>query len=149
MSHFFIDRPVFAMVIALVIILLGSFAMLGLPVERYPNIAPPTINVSTVYPGADARTVAASGMSGANLCESWRKRLAGVVREPYLTVDCGESVLVPYGETRTLRYGATVAGDVLVASLADEIVLATVPTLGKCVLRGVGVGGTAVSFYGL
>lgn len=94
---------------------------------------------------ADARTVAASGMSGANLCESWRKRLAGAVREPYLTVDCGESVLVPYGETRAFRYGATVAGDVLVASLADEVVLAEAPVPGRVVLRGVGVGKTAVS----
>ncbi len=94
---------------------------------------------------ADARTVSASGMSGANLCESWRKRLAGALREPYLIVDCGESLLVPYGETRTLRYGATVAGDVEVASLADEIVLAEAPVPGKGVLRGVGVGRTAVS----
>ncbi|RKX47019.1 MAG: hydrophobe/amphiphile efflux-1 family RND transporter [Verrucomicrobia bacterium] len=57
-SHFFIDRPIFAGVIAIVIMLLGGFAMLGLPVERYPDIAPPGITVSAVYPGADAKTVA-------------------------------------------------------------------------------------------
>ncbi len=94
---------------------------------------------------ADARTVAASGMSGANLCESWRKRLTDAVEDPYLIVDCGENMLVPYGETRTLRYGATVAGDVAVASLAEEIVLAETPVAGTGVLRGVGVGRTAVS----
>jgi HAE1 family hydrophobic/amphiphilic exporter-1 len=57
-SHFFIRRPIFAAVIAIVIVLLGLFAMLGLPIERYPNIAPPAINVSAAYPGADAKTVA-------------------------------------------------------------------------------------------
>ncbi len=58
LSHFFIRRPIFAAVIAIVIMLLGGFAMLGLPVERYPNIAPPSITVDAVYPGADAKTVA-------------------------------------------------------------------------------------------
>lgn len=58
LSHFFIRRPIFAAVISLVIILLGGFALLSLPVERYPNIAPPTISVSAFYPGADAQTVA-------------------------------------------------------------------------------------------
>ena len=57
-SHFFVDRPIFAGVIAIVIMLLGGFAMLGLPVERYPDIAPPSITVTAVYPGADANTVA-------------------------------------------------------------------------------------------
>ena len=57
-SHFFVDRPIFAGVIAIVIMLLGGFAMLGLPVERYPNIAPPSITVDATYPGADAKTVA-------------------------------------------------------------------------------------------
>lgn len=58
LSHFFIRRPVFAGVIAIVIMLLGVVAMLGLPVERYPNIAPPSISVTAAYPGADAQTVA-------------------------------------------------------------------------------------------
>jgi HAE1 family hydrophobic/amphiphilic exporter-1 len=58
LSHFFIDRPIFATVISFVILLLGSLSLVSLPVERYPNIAPPTITVSAVYPGADAQTVA-------------------------------------------------------------------------------------------
>jgi len=57
-SHFFVRRPIFAAVIAIVIMLLGGFAMLSLPVERYPNIAPPSITVDAAYPGADASTVA-------------------------------------------------------------------------------------------
>ncbi len=57
-SHFFIRRPIFASVISLVIILVGSLALFTLPVERYPTIAPPSITISAAYPGADAQTVA-------------------------------------------------------------------------------------------
>ena len=57
-SHFFIDRPIFASVIAIVIIILGGVAYSRLPVAQYPEIAPPTINVSGQYPGASAETVA-------------------------------------------------------------------------------------------
>jgi HAE1 family hydrophobic/amphiphilic exporter-1 len=56
-SHTFIKRPIFAGVIAIVIILVGLFALFELPVERYPDIAPPSITVDAVYPGADAKTV--------------------------------------------------------------------------------------------
>lgn len=55
--RFFIDRPVFSGVISVVIVLMGAIAMFSLPVEQYPDIAPPTINVFTVYPGANAETV--------------------------------------------------------------------------------------------
>ena len=57
-SRFFIDRPVFANVIAVVTILLGVVALYRLPVERYPAITPPTVVVSAGYPGADAKVVA-------------------------------------------------------------------------------------------
>src|SRR5512137_312163 len=57
MSRFFIDRPIFAWVIALVIMLAGLISIFRLPIAQYPNIAPPTITVSASYPGASARTV--------------------------------------------------------------------------------------------
>jgi len=57
MSKFFIDRPIFAWVIALVIMLAGGLAILALPVNQYPNIAPPAVSISVVYPGASAQTV--------------------------------------------------------------------------------------------
>lgn len=57
-SRFFIDRPVFANVIAIITILFGVVALFRLPVERYPAITPPTVVVSTNYPGASARVVA-------------------------------------------------------------------------------------------
>ncbi|WP_281932702.1 efflux RND transporter permease subunit [Methylocystis iwaonis] len=57
MSAFFIDRPIFASVIAIVVMLGGLLALAGLPVSQYPEIAPPTIQITANYPGADARTV--------------------------------------------------------------------------------------------
>ena len=57
-SRFFIDRPIFANVIAIVTMLLGALALIALPIEQYPNVTPPTIQVSATYPGANASVVA-------------------------------------------------------------------------------------------
>ncbi|SDT97603.1 efflux RND transporter permease subunit [Geopseudomonas guangdongensis] len=57
MSKFFIDRPIFAWVIALVIMLAGGLAILKLPINQYPSIAPPAVGISVRYPGASAQTV--------------------------------------------------------------------------------------------
>jgi hydrophobe/amphiphile efflux-1 (HAE1) family protein len=59
-SRFFIDRPVFACVLSILIVLAGSVAIFMLPIDRYPEITPPTIQIDAVYPGADAQTVAES-----------------------------------------------------------------------------------------
>lgn len=56
-SRFFIDRPIFAAVISILLVLGGVVAMINLPIEQYPNITPPQIQVSTIYPGANAQTV--------------------------------------------------------------------------------------------
>ncbi len=55
--HFFIDRPIFATVVSVFIIIIGGFAYLTLPVAQYPEIAPPTIEVTARYPGASAEVV--------------------------------------------------------------------------------------------
>jgi hydrophobe/amphiphile efflux-1 (HAE1) family protein len=57
LSHFFIDRPIFAAVLSIFITLIGGFAYFTLPVAQYPEIAPPTIVVSASYPGASAEVV--------------------------------------------------------------------------------------------
>ena len=59
-AHFFVDRPIFAAVLAVILVLVGGIAYLGLPIAQYPEIAPPTIVVRASYPGADAETVAAT-----------------------------------------------------------------------------------------
>src|SRR5687768_6829946 len=59
-SHFFIDRPIFATVLSILIVLLGGFAYFTLPTAQYPDIAPPTIEVSASYPGASAEVISAT-----------------------------------------------------------------------------------------
>ncbi|MGB5183392.1 MAG: efflux RND transporter permease subunit, partial [Xanthobacteraceae bacterium] len=56
-SKFFIERPVLANVIAILMIVIGAVALYGLPVAQYPNVVPPTVQVTTRYPGASARTL--------------------------------------------------------------------------------------------
>ena len=56
-SKFFIERPVLANVLAILMILIGGVALYGLPVSQYPNVVPPTVQVTTRYPGAGARTL--------------------------------------------------------------------------------------------
>jgi HAE1 family hydrophobic/amphiphilic exporter-1 len=57
-AHFFVDRPIFASVISIILLVVGSIAYTQLPVSQYPEIAPPTIVVRTSYPGADSQTIA-------------------------------------------------------------------------------------------
>ena len=57
LSRFFIDRPIFAWVVAIVIMLAGVLAIMSLPIAQYPSIAPPSISISGTYPGASAKTV--------------------------------------------------------------------------------------------
>ncbi|MGY3014458.1 hydrophobe/amphiphile efflux-1 (HAE1) family protein [Ewingella americana] len=57
MAKFFIDRPIFAWVIAIIIMLAGGLAIISLPIAQYPTVAPPAIQLTATYPGADAQTV--------------------------------------------------------------------------------------------
>src|SRR5712691_48995 len=62
-SHFFIDRPIFAAVVSIVFVILGAVSFSRLPVAQYPDIAPPVINVTGQYPGASAEVVASTVVS--------------------------------------------------------------------------------------
>jgi hydrophobe/amphiphile efflux-1 (HAE1) family protein len=57
-SHFFIDRPIFATVLSLILTIVGVIALRDLPIAEYPEIAPPTVNVTATYPGASAQVIA-------------------------------------------------------------------------------------------
>ncbi|HEY8383189.1 MAG TPA: multidrug efflux RND transporter permease subunit [Microvirga sp.] len=59
-AHFFVDRPIFASVLSILLLLIGGIAYTTLPVAQYPDITPPTIVVRAAYPGADAQTVAST-----------------------------------------------------------------------------------------
>ena len=56
-SRFFIDRPIFAAVLSIFIVLAGLAAMRSLPIAQYPEIAPPVVTVTAIYPGATAETI--------------------------------------------------------------------------------------------
>src|SRR3982751_5867276 len=57
-THFFIDRPIFATVLSIAILIGGLVALTKLPIAQYPEVAPPTVQVTATYPGANAKTVA-------------------------------------------------------------------------------------------
>ncbi|HAS1429173.1 TPA: hypothetical protein I4D34_16775, partial [Enterobacter hormaechei] len=56
MANFFIDRPIFAWVLAILLCLTGVLAITSLPVEQYPDLAPPNVRITANYPGASAQT---------------------------------------------------------------------------------------------
>src|SRR6476646_681443 len=57
MSRYFIDRPIFAWVLAIIVMLAGIIAIRGLPIAQFPQIAPPAVSITATYPGADAETL--------------------------------------------------------------------------------------------
>ena len=61
LAKFFIDRPIFAWVIALIILLGGALALKNLPIAQYPSVAPPALSVTINYPGASAQVIEETG----------------------------------------------------------------------------------------
>ena len=57
-SHFFIDRPIFAIVLSLIVVVSGGIALFALPISEYPSVVPPTVIVRGVYPGANPKVIA-------------------------------------------------------------------------------------------
>jgi multidrug efflux pump len=82
LARFFIDRPIFAWVISIVITLIGGVAAVMLPVAQYPDITPPTVQVACVYPGANAKVVADS------VAAPIEQQVNGVERSLYMSSQC-------------------------------------------------------------
>ena len=72
-SHFFIDRPIFAVVLSFLIVVGGSLALFSLPVSEYPSVVPPTVVVRGVYPGANPKVIAETVASPLELPRSWTR----------------------------------------------------------------------------
>src|SRR3990170_4532787 len=93
-SRFFIDRPIFAAVISIVFVILGAVSLGRLPIAQYPEIAPPTVNVTGQYPGASAEVVASTVVA------PLEQQINGVERMLYIssnsTVDGRFSISVTF-----------------------------------------------------
>ena len=82
LSNFFIDRPIFATVLSIVIVILGVVAFVQLPIAQYPEVAPPMVQVSAIYPGANAKTVAET------VATPIEQEVNGVERMLYMSSRC-------------------------------------------------------------
>jgi multidrug efflux pump len=81
-SHFFIDRPIFAAVLSIVVVIIGGVSLVKLPIAQYPEVAPPTVQVTANYPGANAKTVADTVATPIEL------EINGVENMLYMTSQC-------------------------------------------------------------
>ncbi len=121
-SKFFIDRPIFATVLAILMVLVGLLTVKSLPVAQFPDITPPTVQVSAMYPGADAQTVAET--VGAPIEE----QVNGVEGMMYMSSSSGSDG--SYGLTITFEVGTDI--DMATVKVQNRVALAE-PTLPSSV----------------
>ncbi|GEM74046.1 efflux RND transporter permease subunit [Vibrio sagamiensis] len=111
MARFFIDRPIFAWVIAIIVMLAGILSIIKLPVSQYPNIAPPTIVISAMYPGADAKTMEDT------VTQVIEQRMTGIDHLRYLSSSSDGSGMV----TITLTFNAEADADIAQVQVQNKL----------------------------
>jgi len=129
MPSFFIDRPIFAWVIAILILLGGAFAIKSLGVESYPSIAPPQVVVSASYPGADADTVQKT------VTQVIEQQLTGIDHLMYFS----SSSSANGGATVTLTFEPGSDADIAQVQTQNKVALATPRLPSEVVAQGVTV----------
>src|SRR2546430_8182369 len=123
-SKFFVDHPVFANVIAIVTIIIGAVALRELPVEQYPKITPPTVQVATVYPGANAKVVAET------VAAPIEQQVNGVEDMLYMSSQCTNDGA--YNLTVTFKLGVDLnMAQVLVQNRVQLAARALPPVVGR------------------
>lgn len=136
MSRFFIDRPIFAWVLAIVVMLAGVLAINNLPIAQYPSIAPPAISISATYPGASARTLEDSVTQ---VIEQKMKGLDGLMYMSSTSESNGAMTI-------TLSFTADTNPDIAQVQVQNKLALAT-PLLPQEVQRqGVAVAKSSRNF---
>ncbi len=111
MAGFFIDRPIFAWVIAIVIMLAGTIAVINLPVSQYPEIAPPSVRVTTKYPGASAQIIENS------VTQIIEQSMTGLDNFLYMKSESSSSGSV----TITLTFEAGTDGDIAQVQVQNKL----------------------------
>ena len=136
MARYFIDRPIFAWVIAIIIMLTGVMAINGLPVSQYPSIAPPTVAISANYPGASAKTVEDT------VTQVIEQRMTGLDNLRYI-----KSTSDSFGNAEiTLTFNAEADPDIAQVQVQNKLQLA-MPLLPQEVqAQGVSVAKTSAGF---
>ncbi len=124
MARFFIDRPIFAWVIAILIMLAGGIAITGLPISQYPAIAPPNISIAAVYPGASAKTVEDS------VTQVIEQKMNGLDNLRYIASNSDSAG----NATVTLTFGAGTNPDIAQVQVQNKLQLA-MPLLPQEVQR--------------
>ncbi len=133
MSRFFIDRPIFAWVLAIIIMVAGVIAITRLPVAQYPNIAPPAVIVSTSYPGASAQVVE---QSVTQIIEQGMKGLDGLIYMSATSESSGQATI-------TLTFESGTDPDIAQVQVQNKLQLVT-PLLPQIVqLQGINVSKAA------
>lgn len=136
MARFFIDRPIFAWVIALVTMLAGGLSILNLPVAQYPDIAPPQIRITTSYPGASAQTVQDTVTQ---VIEQQMKGIDGMAYMSSTSDSAGRMAI-------TITFDAGVDPDIAQVQVQNKLAIAT-PMLPQEVQRqGVNVTKSTANF---
>ena len=136
MSRFFIDRPIFAWVLAIVVMLAGILAIQSLPIAQYPSIAPPAISITATYPGASARTLEDTVTQ---VIEQKMKGLDGLLYMSSTSESSGSATL-------TLSFSAETDPDIAQVQVQNKLATAT-PLLPEEVQRqGVVVAKSARNF---
>lgn len=128
-SKFFIERPIFSIVIAVVMLLAGVLTVTTLPVSQYPDITPPTVRISATYPGADAETVAKT------IAVPIEQQVNGIENMMYMSSNCGSDG--SYSLTVTFEVGTDL--DDAAVKVQNRVALANPQLPAAVIQQGVSV----------
>src|SRR5258708_8740425 len=136
MSRFFIDRPIFAWVIAIILILAGILAVRKLPVAQYPSIAPPSIAITVTYPGASAETVQDT------VVQVIEQQMSGIDHLLYFSSESDKDGSM----TITLNFEQGTSSDIAQVQVQNKLALATPLLPIEVQQQGISVTKATVNF---
>jgi multidrug efflux pump subunit AcrB len=136
MFNFFIDRPILSSVISLIILIAGVIAGLNLPISQYPHIVPPQVQVSTVFPGANAQVVAES------IAAPLEQQINGAKNMLYMDSKCSNDG----GYNLTITFDVGTDQDIAAVDVQNRISIAQSSLPADVLRQGVTVRKSASDF---